>query len=572
MKTILAADLFCGAGGTSTGLLQAMDAFGLKVSLLAINHWKIAIETHSLNHPRVQHVCDELENLDPRELVPSGKLRILVASPECTHFSNARGGRPISKQSRATVKYVLRWLHNLDVQDVLIENVHEFQTWGPLHRQGPKKDCPIKERKGQFFRSFIRSLISMGYNVEWRTLCAADYGDPTTRKRLFIRASKTQNPIRWPAPTHANAKRAQMPLFDRSFEMRPWKTAREIIDWSDLGKSIFNRDKPISINTIRRIEAGLRKFSGLPFILPLEGFFRGNQPRSVDDPLPTVVASRGAGSVVRPFILKSYRGSDAAPIDAPLPTLTANVEHLGIVNPFVLKMYGNSDAASIDDPVPTVTAKRDHLGIVNPFIVQFEHSSAASGHDRRVYSPERPLPTVTNRSSIGVVNPFILNIRGGGDGYTRGASVEMPIGALTSHPAQALISPFLVEYHGASYDGGDRARSLDEPLPALGTNNQHGLAFLVRYNGVGIGQSVDDPLATMTSKDRFALCVPWVDGTYLLDIYLRMLKPSEMAAAHSFPTSYVFIGSRETKVRQIGNSVPVKLAEALVTSIMDASL
>lgn len=465
-KTILAADLFCGAGGTSTGLLQAMDALGLKVSLLAINHWQIAIETHALNHPRVQHVCDELENIDPRELVPGGKLRILVASPECTHFSNARGGRPVSKQSRATVKHVLRWLHNLDVQDVLIENVHEFQTWGPLHRHGQKKDTPIKERKGQFFRAFIRSLISMGYNVEWRTLCAADYGDPTTRKRLFIRASKTQSPIRWPAPTHANAKRSQMSLFDSSFEMRPWRTAREIIDWSDLGRSIFNRDKPISISTIRRIEAGLRKFSGLPFVLPLEGFFRGNQPRSVDDPLPTVVASRGVGSVVR---------------------------------------------------------------------------------------------------------PFIVNIRGGGDGYTRGASVEMHVGALTNHPAQALISPFLVEYHGASYDGGDRARSLDDPLPTLATSNQHGLAFLVLYNGVGIGQSVDDPLATMTSKDRFALCVPWVGGTYLLDIYLRMLKPSEMAAAHSFPTSYVFIGSRETKVRQIGNSVPVKLAEALVTSIMDGN-
>jgi DNA (cytosine-5)-methyltransferase 1 len=329
-----------------------------------------------------------------------------------------------------------------------------------------------------------------------------------------------------------------MPLFGQSFEMRPWKSAREIIDWSDLGKSIFNRDKPLSINTIHRIEAGLRKFSGLPFVLPLEGFFRGNQPRSVDDPLPTIVASRGAGSVVQPFILKSYQGSDAASIDAPVPTITAQVEH---------------------------------LGVVNPFLVQLEHSSEASGHDRRVYSPERPLPTVTNRSSIGVVNPFILNIRGGQDGYTRGASVEEPVGALTNHPAQALINPFIVQM-----DEGGSLQSLDIPLKTMTSADARalvsGLAFLVRYNGVGIGQSVDDPLATMTGKDRFALCVPWVDGVYLLDIYLRMLKPSEMAAAHSFPKSYVFVGSRETKVRQIGNSVPVKLAEALVMSIMDGNL
>jgi len=133
---IQVADLFCGAGGTSTGLLQAMDKLGVRVTLLAINHWKVAVETHSLNHSCVRHVCDALENLDPRELVPSGKLRILVASPECTHFSNARGGKPMSKQSRATVKHVLRWVRNLDVQDVLIENVREFQTWGPLHREG----------------------------------------------------------------------------------------------------------------------------------------------------------------------------------------------------------------------------------------------------------------------------------------------------------------------------------------------------------------------------------------------------------------------------------------------------
>lgn len=569
--TFQAADLFCGAGGTSTGLLQAMDKLGLKVSLLAINHWEIAIETHSLNHPRVKHMCDALENLDPRKLVPSGKLRIMVASPECTHFSNARGGRPMSKQSRATIKHVLRWLRNLDVQDVLIENVREFQTWGPLHREGPNKDRPIKGRKGQFFRAFIRSLTALGYSVEWRILCAADYGDPTTRERLFIRASKTQNPIRWPEPTHSCSKRAQLPLFGKTFELHPWKPAREIIDWSDLGKSIFNRDKPLSINTIRRIESGMHKFSGLPFILPLEGFFRGNQPRSVDDPLPTVVASRGAGSVVRPFILKSYQGSDAASIDAPMPTLTANVEHLGVVNPFVLKMYQSNDASPIDAPLPTITAKGNHLGVVNPFLVQLEHSSEASGHNRRCYSPERPLPTVTNRSSIGVVNPFILNIRGGQDGYTRGASVEEPVGALTNHPAQVLINPFLVGLGGP--EGQRVSHSVDQPMgTVVGDNVGVVQPFLVRYNGVGIGQSVDDPLATMTGKDRFALCVPWVDGLYLLDIYLRMLKPSEMAAAHSFPKSYMFVGSRETKVRQIGNSVPVKLAEALVTSIMDGNL
>lgn len=565
-ESMLCADLFCGAGGTSTGLLQAMEALGLKVSLLAINHWNLAIETHSLNHPYVKHVCDSLENLNPKDLVQGGKLRILVASPECTHFSTARGGKPMSKQSRATVKHVLRWLRNLDVQDVLIENVTEFQTWGPLHREGPDAGHPIKSRKGQFFKAFIRSLTQIGYHVEWRVLCAADYGDPTTRKRLFIRASKRQNPICWPVPTHVSPKRAQLPMFGHSMDLHPWRPARDIIDWSDLGTSIFNRERPLSPNTLRRIEVGLRKFAGLPFVLPLEGFFRGNQPRSVDDPLPTITAGRGAGGVVNPFLVKLYKGSDGVSVDQPLPTVTAEWNHLGVVNPFVVKMRGTSDAESIDAPVPTLTAQGNHVGVVSPFIVQVEHGGKV---DHRVYPPDRPLPTITNRSGMGIVNPFILNLRGGKDGYTRGAPVSEPMGALTNHPAQALVNAFLVEYHGASYEGGDRARSLDEPLSTVAAGgNQHGLAFLVKYYGIGVGQSVSEPLGTVTSKDHFALCVAVEDDTYLLDILFRMLKPKEMSAAHSFPEWYEFRGSRENKVKQIGNSVPVRLAKALTLSIM----
>lgn len=221
MKNI-AADLFCGAGGTSTGLLQASAELGQEIQLLAINHWEIAIQTHSLNHPDVRHFNGDLKDLDPRVLIPDGRLRLLIASPECTHFSRARGGKPMSKQSRASVKYVLRWISALDVEDVLIENVPEFQEWGPLHRKGEKEGLPI------------RKLQDHGYRVAWRILNAANYGDATTRQRLFIIARKIK-PIEFPEPTH----------FPHSVDMfgkhQSWRPAKEIIDWSVKGTSIFGR-------------------------------------------------------------------------------------------------------------------------------------------------------------------------------------------------------------------------------------------------------------------------------------------------------------------------------------------
>ena len=324
MKTIRAADLFCGAGGASTALRRACERLGLKLETVAINHWPTAIETHTLNHPGVRHICASVESVDPRQAVPGGRLQLLLAGPECTHHSSARGGRPINDQSRASAWHILRWLELLRVDNVLIENVPEFQTWGPLGTNGR----PLKRRKGETYRAFLAAVESLGYRVEARVLNAADYGDPTTRKRLFIQARRGNRPITWPAPTHSRT--GGRTLFG---ETKRWRPAREVIDWSLPSQSIFGRKKPLSPKTMARIVAGLRRFGGEqlePFLVCME---HQGSIRSVDQPLPTITTSNPIG-LVEPFVASYYGTKNLSPVSAPLPTVTTK-DRFALVLPMV---------------------------------------------------------------------------------------------------------------------------------------------------------------------------------------------------------------------------------------------
>ena len=201
MRTVLAADLFCGAGGTSSGLLDACRDLGRTVDLLAINHWDVAIATHQKNLPGVRHMLADVASVDPRAAVPGGRLDLLWASPECKFFSTARGSRPINDQKRADPWQIVRWASELHVRAICIENVPEFRAWGPLNAHGR----PIRARRGETYQVFLATLRGLGYAVEDRLLTAADFGDPTTRRRLFILARRDGRPIRWPEPTHAPA-------------------------------------------------------------------------------------------------------------------------------------------------------------------------------------------------------------------------------------------------------------------------------------------------------------------------------------------------------------------------------
>lgn len=521
METIQAVDLFCGAGGTSTGLLQAAKSLGKKVELTAINHWDKAIETHSKNHPEVRHLCENLDNVNPRVLFPEGRIQLLVASPECTHHSNARGGVPCSDQSRATAWRVVDWATAIYIDNILIENVPEFESWGPLGANG----LPMKSKKGETFQAFKIALKSLGYRVDHRVLNCADYGDPTCRKRFFLIARRGNKKIKWPEPTHSEDPGKH--LFG---ETKPWVPARNIIDWSIPSQSIFTRKKPLADKTLARIEYGLKKFGG------------------------------------EEFLVKFFGTGQGVSINKPAPTVTATGNHLGLCEPFITIMKGQSKVRDIETPLPTLTTKQ-HMYLCEPFLIDRNYTHAGP---KRVRSLERPFPTQTTKVGQSLVEPFILPQQQGGPGQLRVKSVEQPLSTLTTTGAEMLVEPsFLVGIDHKSA-GEKYVRSLDKPAPTAVTQQNYALiqAYLIKYFGTGKNaQSINLPLGTITTKDRFGLVEIFRD-TPGLDIRLRMMQPKELAWAHSFPNDYQFAGTKGDIVKQIGNSVPGKTGEALCRELI----
>jgi DNA (cytosine-5)-methyltransferase 1 len=490
-RVIKAADLFCGAGGTSSGLWAACEAMQAKLELLAINHWNVAISTHRQNHSYAQHLCESMDAVDPRKVIPGGKLNLLVASPECTHHSNARGGRPMSDQRRASAWHILRWAEALYIENIIIENVREFRTWGPLGANGR----PLKSKRGETYGAFLAALRSLGYSVEDRLLNAADYGDPTTRERLFIVARRGGKRIVWPEQTHTSG--SVETLFGT---LKPWRAAREIIDWNTPGSSIFDRKRPLAAATLARIEAGLRKFGG---------------------------------KNAEPFLVILRRNASARSLDKPVPTLTANGQHFALCEPFVLQQQSGGAPRSVEEPLPTVATK-GAISLIEPFIVPF--FGEREGQEPRTHSIDAPLPTVTSHGAGGLVEPFLLTVNHGDEGE---GSRER------------------------------RSRSVAQPIPALTTKNGLGLVepFLVKYNGTAKARPISEPIDTITTKDRFGL-VETEHGPARLDIRFRMLLPQELSRAMSFHGHYKFSGNREQQVKQIGNAVPVRLAQALCEAVL----
>lgn len=416
-------DMFAGAGGESTGLLQAFDGMGMAPELFAINHWEVAIETHSHNHPGARHICESIQNIDPLEVVPSRKVKLLWASPECTHHSNARGGRPRCNQSRASSWLVLKWLQELYAEHVIIENVSEFVKWGPLDKKGN----PIKKLRGQTFFIFIKALESLDYNVEWRILNCADFGVPQTRRRIFIQARrKGLGPIKWPVATHVAGKE------DIFGQMQQWVPSRDIIDWSDLGPSIHDRKKPLCENTLRRIEAGIRKYWGEfaePFIVVLRG---KSTTRRMSDPLSTVTASGGHHALVMPV-------------------------------PLVDKIYGTGVAHSANDPISTITGSGNHHALISPLLLH-----QMSGGEARPVT--KPCPTVLGRGAHSIISPLIIKYYGTGVAH----DVNDALGTVTVKDRFGLLAPgyFDIRYRMLKVDELSRAQSFPDSYEFLGNKTE----------------------------------------------------------------------------------------------------
>ena len=420
MRKFIATDLFCGAGGSSTGLVDAASVRDVQLDLLAINHWQTAIDTHTRNHPWARHMCADLTGIDPNKAIPGGRLNLLIASPECTHHSVARGGKPCSDQSRASAWHVLHWAERLRVDHIIAENVREFEKWGPLDH----RNRPIKARQGETFMAFIRALQSLGYSVDWRVLNAADYGDATARHRLFIQARR-KGEVTWPAATHVGRHRG----------------AKEIIDWTLPGKDLRDRKRPLAPKTMARIEAGLRKFGGEAFIAVLRGTNEaqsGAWAKSLEDPLGTISAGGVHAALCEPFIVgMAHEGNDESrcrSLDEPLATIHAGGGSAALCEPFVLGQQSGATARSVDEPLPTI-ATDGAISLVEPFIIPMEHSGRQPVRD-----VNKPLPTITTAKggSFGLCQPFVTSYYGTSKGAK---SVEDPLGTVTAKGRFGLVVP-----------------------------------------------------------------------------------------------------------------------------------
>lgn len=404
-------DLFCGAGGESQGLMQAFRERDLEVELYAVNHWELAIETHGLNHPEAYHYVEDVFTGTAKKHIRDRRVALLWASPSCTHFSVARGGGPCNPQERAHINSVLEWCRDLVVDRVVVENVRELLSYGELDSRGR----PIPERRGALFREWWVSMERLGYVLDYRILCAADFGAPTSRERLFVQAArkKSGKQIMWPEPTHAREN---------------WVPASSIIDWDDLGTLLQDRKKPLCENTLRRIERGIRKHWGEwaePYIAVLRG---QSKTRSIHEPIPTLTTGQHLALVV-PVDNGSTKGG-ARTLDKPLSTITTKQRH-GVLQSLVMGKHSNSPARAADGhPLPTL-ATESGPQIIHPLIMGQHACSAARD------SAKEPLPTLTTAAHVHSVRPLIVNYYGTGVCH----STDGPLPTVTTKQRFGLLSP-----------------------------------------------------------------------------------------------------------------------------------
>ena len=492
-------DNFAGGGGASTGIEAAT---GRPVTI-AVNHCRDAIAMHQANHPETRHYIEDVWEVDPREAAGGRRVKRLWLSPDCTFFSRAKGNAPRTSGRRGLAWVAIRWARTARPDVIFLENVEEFEDWGPLLENGK----PDKTKKGETFRAFVAALISHGYEVQWRRLVAADYGAPTTRRRLFMIARRDRKPIVWPEATHGEGR------------AKPRRTAAEIIDWSLPTRSIFGRKKPLADATMRRIAAGLRRYvfeSASPFIVKYHagagrGPFRG---QGIDESLRTI-DTENRFALVTPHLMTNTTGHRGRDVREPVPTL-ATGDHQYIAAPVLVQTgYGERKgqkprALDIGKPLGTVVKDQKHA-LVTGFLTR---------HFGGIYRQDidAPLATVTCREH-----------------FTAQTATLVPA-AGEDHSDDVLA--FLVKYYGDS----DTQR-----------------------------QPVDRPLDVVTTKARFGLVTVHGVDYRIVDLRLRMLQPRELFNAQGFPEDYVIDvesnGKPITKTAQIelcGNSVCPDVARAIV--------
>ncbi|WP_337034714.1 DNA cytosine methyltransferase [Paenibacillus illinoisensis] len=521
-------DNFAGGGGASTGIELAT---GRSVDI-AINHDPAAIAMHEVNHPETEHYCESVWEVNPIEAVKGRPVGLAWFSPDCKHFSKAKGGKPVAKEIRGLAWVAVRWAATVKPRVIMLENVEEFTTWGPLTADG----YPDKEQKGRTFHTFVNALRRQGYKVEWKELRACDYGAPTIRKRLFMVARRDGKPIVWPEPTHGSPDSPEV----KSDKRLPWRTAAEIIDWSIPCPSIFERKKPLAENTMRRIARGMQKFV-------------------IDNPEPFVMRVNFSGS--------KHHYCDS--VNEPLKTITAK-NGWGLVTPYIARIgqtgyAGDRLQYKATDPLTTITTKAEHL-LLSPTLIQMGYGDPEG---RRVLDLDKPLGTVTaGGNKFAIASAFIARHFG----ESVGSSVNEPIGTVTAGGGgkSAIVTSHLVKMRGTN-----TGQSVTDPLQTITAGGLHFgevRSFLLKYYGsADNGQAVDQPLHTITTKDRFGLVTIQGVDYQIIDIGMRMLEPHELFAAQGFPSNYTIAVdakgqkySKSAQVARCGNAVPPPFAQALV--------
>ena len=535
-------DSFAGGGGASTGIELATG----RVVDIAINHDPDAILMHKTNHPHTVHYQASVWDVDPLEVTGGSPVGLLGASPDCKHFSKAKGGKPVDKNIRGLAWIVLRWAGTVQPRVVILENVEEFQTWGPVRR-----GHPVKAKAGQTFRRFIDQLEGLDYAVEWRELVAADYGAPTTRKRFFLIARRDGRPIVWPEPTHAPADSPEV-LEGRK---KPWRSAAEIIDWSLPCPSIFDtreeiREKyglsaqrPLRPNTMRRVARGVDKFvvkSANPFLVAVNhaGEFRGQE---IEDPLQTITAKHGYGVVspaIAPWTVTNTTNSTGHPVNEPIDTARTGGGGGQMFLGASLIQYHTEQSEhvrgqEITGPIMTIDAA-NRYGLTAASLVKYY------GSDQHGQNIQDPLHTVTAKDREGLATAHLVKMKG------------TNLGGPATEPVQTITAGG--GHHGVVTTQITRA----EP----GADLRHWpeiRELLNTYCGYDLGP--EDVIL-------FQIGGAWY---FMADIGLRMLTPRELYRANGFPDDYKierdYTGQTYGKSKQVarcGNAVPPPFATALV--------
>lgn len=539
----LIVDNFAGGGGASLGIEWALG----RSPDIAINHDAEAIAQHAANHPATRHYCEDVWKVDPAEACRGRQVGLAWFSPDCKHFSKAKGGKPVEKKIRALAWVVVRWAKAVKPRVIILENVEEFADWGPLLENG--MPCPL--RKGLTYRRWRSSLENLGYRLDERELVAADYGAPTTRKRLFIVARRDGLPIVWPEPTHA--EKGYGGLLE-------WLPAAVCIDFGLPTYSIFlsaeearpyGIRRPLAENTERRIARGIDKFvlkNPKPFLVPV---MHGSEARVWDiaEPMRTLTgANRGDRALITPYLTR---------------TAHADTGRNGS------KRWGHGEH-TLEAPIGTLPASND-FALVAPTLINTRNGERHGRHgeqEPRALDIMQPWGTVTAHGSQGaLVSAFLAKHFGGHE--TPGAHLGEPMDTVTARDHHALVASSLVKLKGTARDG----QALDTPLHTVQASGNHYAevrAFLSRYNGKSVGQAMQVPVSTLDTTDRLGLVTVHGQDYQIADIGMRMLAPRELYRAQGFPDGYVIdvvVDGRklpkEGQVRLCGNSVCPPLAAAI---------